>query len=95
VFTDEAWVLSAGAPKTAEQRSEIERVRKEGVCNHPRRAEAIIFVREDEDGHNYHGQRMITRQDRGKAKLGPLHLYRPTTGEGRCVMWLMPKGKAS
>lgn len=95
VFTDEAWVLYGGAPMTAGQRSEIERVRKEGVRNHPQRGEAIVFVCEDEDGHSYHGQRMITRPDRGKAKLGPLHLYQPKTGEGRCVMWLTPKGKPS
>jgi hypothetical protein len=86
---------NGGAPMTAEQRSETERVRKDGVRDHPERAEAIIFVCEDEDGHSYHGQRMITRPDRGKAKLGPLHLYQPKTGEGRCVMWLTPKGKPS
>lgn len=98
VFSDEAWVFSIsndGKPMTPEQVRESEHVRQHGVRNHPQRAEAIIFICEDHDGHYYHGQRTITRPKHGKAKLGPLHLYRPKTGEGRCVAWLTPKGKPS
>lgn len=66
VYVSEAWMLTYDKNVTPE---EIEKAMKEGVSNHPKRVEVIIFQAEDMDGNAISGVQSIVRPSLGQPYL--------------------------
>jgi hypothetical protein len=89
VFIDEAWMLDAAA--SGVEGIDLERVRREGVKDHPDRREIVMFSAENRRGEMLTGRRFILRPEHGKPTLSPLHIDPPYDhSEGRMV-GLLPK----
>lgn len=79
VFVDEAWTLHT-THKINEE--EIQRIKDEGLSDHPDRIEVVVLMGEDEKEGSMMAHRRIIREE-GKA----------ATGEGRMVGLLPRKGR--
>lgn len=84
VFIDEAWILDnrKGGPEI-----DMDRVRREGVRDHPDRREVLMFAAENRKGEILTATRFILRPEHGKASLSPL-MFNDMTGvesKGRMV----------
>lgn len=96
-FIDEAWVLDASARKITN--AEWERIRREGLSQHPDRREMLLVSGEDHASGLVTAHRFILRPEHGKATLTPLEYFdlpKGTSSVGRMVGLLpKPKGKLS
>jgi hypothetical protein len=84
VFIDEAWILDnrrGGGP------IDMNRVRREGLSNHPDRREVVLFAAENRRGEMLTAARFILRPEHGKPSLSPLKIDDMTgiESEGRMV----------
>lgn len=83
VFMDEAWIVD---DRRGQLGLDIEKVRREGVKNHPDRREVVMFSAENRRGEQLTARRYILRPEIGKPKLAPLEIDPPYDySEGRMV----------
>src|SRR5262245_25942342 len=94
VFMNECWTLDTSERLVSS--TELERIRREGVSQHPDRREAIMIIGEDETG-LYCARRYILRPEHGKPKLSPFtfdEVHEGGTWEGRMI-GLLPRPKTT
>jgi hypothetical protein len=71
VYFTEAWIIDntrSGQPL------DLDKIKREGVRNHPDRREVVMFIAENRDGEILTASRYILRPEHGKAKLTPLKI---------------------
>jgi hypothetical protein len=83
VFMDEAWMVDDHRGQLG---LDIEKVRREGVRNHPACREIVMFSAENRRGEGLTAKRFILRPEVGKPSLSPLEINKPFEhSEGRMV----------
>jgi hypothetical protein len=83
VFMDEAWVLD---DRRGQLGIDIEKIKREGVRNHPDRREIVMFSAENRRDERLTAKRFILRPEIGKPSLSPLEFdERFDHSEGRMV----------
>ena len=90
IVMDECWTLDTSARLVSS--TELKRIKREGVSEHPDRREAIMIMGEDQTG-LYTARRYILRPEFGKPKLAPFQFDDYAEGgrwEGRMV-GLLPR----
>lgn len=83
VYIDEAWILDTtkGGPEI-----DLEKVRREGIKDHPDRREIVMYAAENRRGEMLTAQQFILRPEIGKAKLSALKIMEQFEhSEGRMV----------
>jgi hypothetical protein len=82
-YMDEAWIVD---DRRGQLGLDIEKVRREGVKNHPDRREIVMFSAENRRGEQLTAKRFILRPEIGKPTLSPLEIDEPFDhSEGRMV----------
>lgn len=82
-YMDEAWIVD---DRRGQLGLDIERVKREGVKNHPDRREIVMFSAENRRGEQLTAKRFILRPEIGKPTLSPLEIDEPFDhSEGRMV----------
>jgi hypothetical protein len=82
-FMDEAWILD---DRRGQLGLDMEKIRREGIRNHPDRREVVMFSAENRRGEALTARRFILRPEIGKATLAPLVIDEPYDhSEGRMV----------
>jgi hypothetical protein len=69
VFLDEAWILD---DRRGQLGIDMEKVRREGISQHPDRREIVMFLAENRRGEMLTARRFILRPEIGKPTLAPL-----------------------
>jgi len=86
-FMNEGWILyRVDGPEITP--GEMDRIRREGLRNHPDRREVVLFNAENKAGEMQSAHRFIMRPEHGKASLSPLvinDMSRLGPGEGRMI----------
>jgi hypothetical protein len=83
VFMDEAWIID---DRRGQIKLDVEKIRREGVRNHPDRREIVMFSAESRHGKMMTGRRFILRPEIGKPSLAPLEIDEAFDhSEGRMV----------
>ena len=83
VYMDEAWIVD---DRRNQMGLDIEKIRREGIKNHPERREIVMFSAENRRGAQLTAKRFILRPEIGKPKLAPLEIDPPFEhSEGRMV----------
>ncbi|HVG51623.1 MAG TPA: hypothetical protein VM867_08325 [Xanthobacteraceae bacterium] len=97
VFCDEAWIVSTLQSHRTITPSEMARMQREGLSNHPDRNEVVMFSAENRRGEQITAQRIILRPEHGKAKLLPLDFVfddlADVRSEGRMIGLLQTEKK--
>lgn len=84
VYINEAWVLERLGVGADIGPSEMRRINREGLSEHPDRIEVLAFLAEDATG-RLSAHRQILRPEHGKPKLMPLKFVEVGKAEGRMV----------
>jgi hypothetical protein len=94
LFINEAWTLKE--ERSAPTGAELDRVMREGLRNHPKRNEVVMFWGEDYENGVVTACRKIIRAKGSAPMLGPLEfdtLGPGTVSQGRLASMLPPRGK--
>jgi hypothetical protein len=85
VYIDEAWIIDDRKGNLPPL--DMERIRREGVRNHPDRREVVLFAAENRRSEMLTAARFILRPEIGKPSLAPLKIDDMTgiQSEGRMV----------
>jgi hypothetical protein len=71
VFMDEAWIVD---DRRGQIGLDVEKIKREGVKNHPDRREVVMFSAENRRGERLTAKRYILRPEIGKPTLAPLEI---------------------
>ena len=83
IFMDEAWIVD---DRRGQLGLDMEKVRREGLKNHPDRREIVMFSAENRRGEQLTAKRFILRPEIGKPTLSPLMIDEQFDhSEGRMV----------
>lgn len=86
VFMAESWIVP---DSRGQLRLDVEKIRREGVRNHPERREIVMFSAENIRGEMLTAKRFILRPEIGKPQLAPLKIDEPFEYSGGRMVGLL------